>query len=143
MRVFDVNILVYAFRPDLDHHKLCRGLLDDARARAMPFGLSELALSGFVRVVTSKRIFQQPDASADALQFCAALYASPNARPLRPGARHWPIFTELCSKVQARDKLVADAYHAALALEHGAEWVSTDRDFAKFPDLRWFNPPAN
>ncbi len=97
-------------------------------------------LSGFVRIVTSKRIFKQPDTTTSALAFCDSLVATPNARPLRAGARHWSVFTDLCRKLNARDKLVADAHHAALAIELGAEWVSTDRDFAKFPDLRWLNP---
>ncbi len=68
------------------------------------------------------------------------MLATANAQPARPGSRHWQIFSDLCRGLQARDKLVADAYQAALAIELGAEWVSTDSDFAKFPGLRWLNP---
>jgi toxin-antitoxin system PIN domain toxin len=140
MQIFDVNVLIYAFRPDMEHHERCRKLLDTARQSNGPFGVSELALSGFVRIVTSKRVFRKPDATVEALAFCDALLTSPNANRVRPGDRHWSIFSDLCKQVEARDKLVADAYHAALAIEHGAEWVSTDRDFSKFPGLRWKNP---
>jgi len=59
---------------------------------------------------------------------------------LRPGARHWEIFTNLCRESNARGNLVADAYHAALALEHGARWLTLDRDFARFPQLDWTTP---
>jgi predicted nucleic acid-binding protein len=31
----------------------------------------------------------------------------------------------------------ARAEHAALAIEHGCDWVTRDRDFAKFAELRW------
>ena len=62
------------------------------------------------------------------------------SRILRPGDRYWPIFDGLCRRTQARGALIADAQHAALALEHGCEWISFDRDFAKFPDLRWGHP---
>ncbi|MCM0640528.1 PIN domain-containing protein [Cellulomonas wangsupingiae] len=40
---------------------------------------------------------------------------------------------ELCRAADARGNLVADAQHAAVAIEHGATWVSQDRDFARFP----------
>jgi len=33
-----------------------------------------------------------------------------------------------------------DAAHAAVAIEHGALWVTLDRDFARFPGLRWAPP---
>jgi predicted nucleic acid-binding protein len=34
----------------------------------------------------------------------------------------------------------ADAYFAALAIEHGCEWITADRGFARFPGLRWRHP---
>ena len=37
-------------------------------------------------------------------------------------------------------KLIPDAYLAALALEHGCEFISTDKDFRRFPGLRWRHP---
>jgi predicted nucleic acid-binding protein len=57
-----------------------------------------------------------------------------------PGARHWGIFTALCRESGCRGNLVADAYHAALAIESGSEWITTDRDYGRFPDLRWRHP---
>jgi uncharacterized protein len=75
-----------------------------------------------------------------ALRFTDGLRWRSNARIVRPGDRHWPIFEDLCRRTQARGKLIADAYHAALAVEHGCEWLSFDRDFAEFPGLRWRHP---
>jgi hypothetical protein len=47
---------------------------------------------------------------------------------------------DLIERANARGPLVSDAVLAALALEHGAALASTDRDFARFPGLRWVNP---
>jgi hypothetical protein len=59
---------------------------------------------------------------------------------ISPGERHWSIFTDLCQQANARAALVADAYLAAMAIESGCEWVTTDRDFSRFPGLRWRHP---
>jgi predicted nucleic acid-binding protein len=59
---------------------------------------------------------------------------------LTPGDRHWQIFSDLCRTSHAKGNLVADAYHTALAIEHGCEWITADRDFARFKGLRWRHP---
>jgi predicted nucleic acid-binding protein len=59
-----------------------------------------------------------------------------------PGVRHWEIFDRLCRAAGAKGSLVADAYLAALAIESGSEWITTDRDFSRFPGLRWRHPLA-
>jgi predicted nucleic acid-binding protein len=66
----------------------------------------------------------------------------PGCRLVRPGPRHWGIFRELCAKTKAGGAFVADVYHAAVAIEHGCEWVSNDADFARIPGLRWRHPLA-
>ena len=102
--------------------------------------MSELVLSAVIRIVTNHRVFREPTSPSDAVAFCQAVRAAPSATPLRPGARHWDIFSRLCTDVGARGDLVPDAYHAALAIEHGATLVTTDRGFARFPGLRWRLP---
>jgi uncharacterized protein len=64
----------------------------------------------------------------------------PHAEAVNPGPRFWPIFTGVCRNAKARGKLIPDAYLAALATEHGCELVSDDRDFRRFPRLRWRHP---
>jgi hypothetical protein len=57
---------------------------------------------------------------------------------IRSGPRHWAIFRQICESGQLRGKLIADAAHAALAIENGCEWITADTDFARFaPLLRW------
>ena len=40
----------------------------------------------------------------------------------------------------AKGNLIPDAYYAALAIETGSEWITTDRDFSRFKKLRWSAP---
>ena len=140
MQLADVNVLVYAFRQDSARHEACRAWIEELTSGDTAFAYSELVLSGLVRVVTHPRVFRTPTPLADALAFTAALRGQPHAVPVAPGPRHWDIFTRLCELGQAKGNLVPDAYLAALAIESGSEWVTTDRDFARFPGLRW-RPP--
>ncbi|WP_236794945.1 type II toxin-antitoxin system VapC family toxin [Amycolatopsis sp. GM8] len=142
MIIVDVNVLVHAFRQDVEHHERHRIWLESKLTGVEPVGISELVLSGVLRIVTNHRVFRAPSTPAKALEFCDAVRSAPAAVPVRPGPRHWDIFTGLCRTVEARGNLVPDAYHAALALEQDATWVSNDRDFAKFPGLRWVQPFA-
>jgi toxin-antitoxin system PIN domain toxin len=136
----DVNVLVYAHREESPEHDAYARLLIGLATGQEPFGCSELVLGGFVRVVTNPRVFRDPTPLEKALAFTGELLAQPTCTRLRPGPRHWDIFTRLCSAVGARGKLVADAYHAALAIEYGCEWLSADSDFARFSGLRWRHP---
>jgi toxin-antitoxin system PIN domain toxin len=136
----DVNVLVYAFRPDSPEHKRYRDWLVDAVYGESAFACSDLVLSGFVRIVTHPRVFTSPDPLPDALEFTTAIREAPNCVPVAPGRSHWSIFTRLCEQAGAKGNLVPDAYLAALAIESGCEWITTDRDFARFPGLRWRHP---
>ena len=140
MVLADVNVLVYAHREDSAHHAACRTWLEEVINGAESFGVSELVLSGFVRVVTHPKVFTKPSSLADALEFTQQLRSQPNGVPVAPGPRHWEIFAELCVEAGAKGNLVPDAYLAAMAIEAGCEWVSTDRDFSRFKGLRWRHP---
>ena len=140
MILFDVNVLVHAFHEASPEHEAYRSWLQAAVNGDEPFGVSELVLSGFVRVATHPRVFDPPAPAADALAFAAALRSRPNAVVIAPGPRHWSIFERLCLLACARGNLVADAYLAALAIESGCEWITSDRDFSRFPGLRWRHP---
>lgn len=93
-----------------------------------------------MRVATHPRAFSPPAPIDEALAFADALRAEPNAVLLAPGPRHWEIFERLCTASGAKGNLVADAYLAALAVETGSERITTDRDFSRFPGLRWRHP---
>jgi len=137
----DVNVLVYAFRPDLEQHAPHRAFVQRLVEGDEAFGLASPVLSGFVRVVTHPRIFATPDPVDDALSFTRTLRESERSVSIEPGPRHWEIFERLCRDGNARGNLVADAYLAALAIESGCEWITADRDYARFPGLRWRHAP--
>jgi toxin-antitoxin system PIN domain toxin len=97
-------------------------------------------LAGFLRIVTNPRIFDPPTPMDTAIAFCQRLLDWPRASSIVPSRRHWDIFVGLCQGING--PLVADAYIAALAIEHGCELITTDSDFARFGGLRWRHPLA-
>jgi len=136
----DVNVLIYAHREDAVDHRRFRDWLEAMIAGPEAFGVADLVLSGFLRISTHHRIFNPPTPLARALEFCDFLRSQPNALQVTPADRHWEIFTDLCSRARASGSLIADAYLAALAIESGSEWITTDRDYSRFPGLRWRHP---
>jgi toxin-antitoxin system PIN domain toxin len=136
----DVNILINAFRKDADAHPVCRPWLDRVVLSDARFGLSRLGLSAVVRVTTNTRSFKTPSSLDDAFGFCADLLGQPHCQIVEPGERHWDIFHRLCHETNTRGPRVTDAWFAALAIEWGCEWVTMDRDFARFPGLKWSVP---
>ena len=140
MILVDANVLIYAFRRDAERHAEYKAWLQTALSGDETFGISELVLSTLVRIVTHPKIFAHPSTLQEAFSFTEFLLSQPKAITLAPGARHWPIFHELCRDVDAKGNMIPDAYLAALAIESGAEWISADRDFARFPGLRYRHP---
>lgn len=137
----DVNVLVYAHRRDsTPEHPRYAGWIERMATGPEPFALSVLVLAGFLRIVTNPRIFRPASTLDEALEFARELVARPTARIVAPGPDHWALVEELCRDASASGKLVADAQHAAVAIEHGCTMVSTDSDFSRFPVLRWKHP---
>lgn len=143
MILVDVNVLVYAFHEGSPDHARFREWLRDALLSYEPVGVSDLVLSGFVRVATHPHVFAPPAPVDAALAFASALRSNPNVVAIEPGPLHWGIFDRLCRRANARGNLVPDAYFAALAIESGSEWITTDQDFSRFPGLRWRHPLAS
>lgn len=140
MQLPDVNVLIYAHREDAPEHERYAEWLRNLTAADAPFALSDVVLSGFLRIVSNPRIFDLPTPTDAALAFCQRLVDWPRASLVTPGRRHWQIFAGLCRDIKG--PLVTDAYIAALAIEHGCELVTTDGDFARFAGLRWRHPLA-
>jgi uncharacterized protein len=138
----DVNVLVCAHKEGADRHDEYRTWLEDAMNGDEAFGVSDLVLSSVLRIVTHPRVFDPPSTWEQAREFANAVRSAPSAVPIAPGPRHWQIFTELGDKSGVRGNLVPDAYLAALAIESGAEWITADRGFARYPGLRFRHPLA-
>jgi hypothetical protein len=140
MILIDVNVLVYAHNEHAAAHREYKAWLEQILVGDAAFGMADLVLSGFLRIVTHPRVFQPPTTITAALGFVDAVRQRPNYTAIAPGARHWDIFTDLCRRVAAKGNAIPDAYLAALAIESGSEWLTADRGFARFPGLRWRHP---
>lgn len=136
----DVNVLLYAFRSDSTDHERCREWLTGVVNGPAAFGLSPQVLASLVRIATHPRIYVHPSRLEDALAFSRALLEQPNCRLVEPGERHWGIFERLCREARATGNLVQDAWFAAVAIEAGCDWITTDRDYARFDGLDWRTP---
>jgi len=133
-------VVLYAFRSDSAGHQLYRTWLESVVENETPFGMSPQVLAGVVRLTTNRRVFVRPSVLESVLGFVSDLSSQPHCQIIQPGPHHWRIFCDLCRKANATGNLVQDAWFAALAIESGCEWITLDRDFARFPGLRWRTP---
>jgi uncharacterized protein len=140
MMLPDVNVLIYAFRTDVPQHAVCRTWLDSVAENDARFGVSPLALGAVVRITTNPRSYRTPSTLDEVFGFCEDLLGQPHCQIVEPGERHWNIFKRLCTETDTRGSRVTDAWFAALAIEWGCEWITLDRDYARFPGLKWQVP---
>lgn len=140
MQLPDVNVLVYAARPESPQHAEYHDWLTHLVNGVSDFAVADTVLASFVRLVTNPRIFRTPTPVDQAADFVDQIVGAPGCRVVRPGPRHLTIFLDLCRSLRLRGDDVPDGYLAALAIESGAELVTADRGFARFPGLRWAHP---
>lgn len=136
----DVNVLIYAFRSDAENHAIYKEWLESVINDNAPYGISPQVLSSVVRICTHRKIYARPSSMTDVFAFCRTLVEQPNATVVVPRERHWSIFERLCIECRANGNLAQDAWFAALAIESGCEWITEDRDYARFSGLRWRTP---
>lgn len=136
----DVNILVYAYREDSPNHIDYRNWIESVITSDQAFGVTNIVLSGFLRIVTHPRIFKTPSSIEQGFDFIHTIKNQPNCVEISPGSRFRDIFENLCLDANVKGNLVPDAYLAAIAIESGCEWITTDQDFSRFPGLNWRLP---
>jgi uncharacterized protein len=136
----DVNILLYAFRPDLPEYSRYKTWLEHIVSSEPAYGMSPQALASVIRIATRPGVFALPSGLASAIDFASALLSHPHCQIIEPGPSHWNIFMDLCRTANAKGNLVQNAWFAALAIESGCEWITNDRDYARFAGLQWRAP---
>jgi uncharacterized protein len=136
----DVNVLIYAFRGDSEHHSICKPWLNRVILGDSQFGISPLVLSAVARITTNPRIFREPSSLDGVFAYSDNLLSQPHCQIVEPGERHWSIFTRLCLETGTKGPRMTDAWLAAMAIEHGCTWVTFDRDYSRFPQLDWRVP---
>jgi uncharacterized protein len=140
MLLVDTNVMVYAHRADVDRHEEYRDWMQALIDGPEPYAVTDSAVAGLVRIVTNPRIYKHPATIDEALAFAEQVRNQPHAQVIGPGPRFWDLFVDVCREANVCGDLVPDAYLAALAIEYGCEVVTTDKDFRKFPRLRWRHP---
>ena len=136
----DVNLLVYAVDETSIFHADAKVWWDGTLSSTRIVGLCYPSLLGFIRLVTSRRVFESPLSVDDAVAYAEGWLAQPNTTIVVPTARHWPLLAELLKSTGVAANLTTDAHIAALAIEHGYTVYSNDSDFSRFKNLRWENP---
>ncbi|HLW84080.1 MAG TPA: type II toxin-antitoxin system VapC family toxin [Candidatus Sulfotelmatobacter sp.] len=140
MIVVDANLLIYSYDSDSPHHAKSRAWVEQVFSDVEPVGLSWQTLSAFLRVVTNRRLPGSRLTIEQAAQIVEEWLAQPNVRIIVPGDDHWSVLKRVMVEGQASGPLVSDAELVALTVEYGAVLYTADRDFARFPGLRWVNP---
>lgn len=140
MILVDANLLLYAYHPQSDQHDGSRAWLESTLSGAELVRFAWLTIWAFLRISTNPRVFERPLTITEAEAAVATWLSQPQVGILEPDDRHWDIVQELMRKGQAVGLLVMDAVLASIAIEHGAILHTTDRDFSRFPGLKWTNP---
>lgn len=140
MILVDANLLLYAYHSRSPKHAESRRWFESALSGAELVRFAWVTLWAFLRISTHSRVFEHPLSVVDARAAIASWFDQPVVGVLDPGERHWSILQDLIDQGQAVGPLVMDAALAAIAIEHGATLCTTDRDFSRFPGLKWTDP---
>lgn len=140
MIVVDANLLLYAYDSSSSRHEQAKDWLADALASEFPVGLPLQSIGAFLRVSTDHRLPGERFSMEESVHIIESWLEQPNVSLLSPGDQHWPYLKHMLTAGQVRGPLVSDAQLAALTMEVGGELHTTDRDFSRFPGLRWKNP---
>jgi toxin-antitoxin system PIN domain toxin len=140
MILVDANLLLYAFHRRARQHEASRRWLESTLSGTQFVRFAWLSIWAFLRISTNARVFERPLSVREAEAAVGSWLERRNAGVLEPGDRHWEILRDLLQAGQAGGPLVMDAVLASIAIEHGATLHTTDRDFARFPGLKWTNP---
>jgi len=140
--VLDANVLLYAYDSDSDKHAKARAWVEEVFSGASPVGLPWQTVSAFMRIVTNPRLAGKRFTPVEVVEIVDQWVKQPNVRLLGPGDDHWSFLRQMIVDGQVRGPLITDAQLAALTIEYGGVLYTTDRDFSRFPGLRWKNPIA-
>jgi toxin-antitoxin system PIN domain toxin len=138
--VLDANLLIYSYNRGSSHHAGARAWLENTLSSIEVVGLPWQAVSAFLRVMTNPKLPAERFDLEQAARIVDLWLAHPNVQVLTPGAGYWPLFRRMVIEGRAAGPRVSDAEIAALTMEYGGVLYTADRDFARFPGLRWKNP---
>jgi toxin-antitoxin system PIN domain toxin len=140
MIVLDANLLLYAYDSRSEKHEQARKWVEQVFSNGAMLGLPWQTVAAFIRITTNPRIPGERFSLDEVVRLVDQWLELPNVKLLAPGDQHWALLRKLLIAGQARGPLATDAQLAALTMEHGGVLHTTDRDFARFPEVKWTNP---
>jgi len=140
MIVLDANILLYAYDAESAQHRPARVYLEKIFSASNPVGIPIQSVSAFLRIMTQQNLRIGSFSLQEAVEVVEEWLSLPQVRLLVPGEGHWLMFQRMLLDGHASGRLVTDAQIAATTIEFGGELQTNDRDFSRFPGLRWRNP---
>jgi toxin-antitoxin system PIN domain toxin len=138
--VVDANLLIYSYDTASPNYAASRSWIEKIFSGSEVVGLPGQSLAAFLRVLTNRQLPRFYVKADEAAEIVDEWLRQPNVRVLTPGEEHWVIFRRMIVEGAAAGPRVTDAQLAALTIEHGGVLYTADRDFARFPGLRWKNP---
>lgn len=140
MIVPDANLLLYAYDSRSELQPAASRWLGRALSGTEIVGFSWISVGAFLRISTNQRLGRDLLPMAHATRIVDVWLAVQNVRLIVPGEGHWGLLKELLIAGRVQGPVTTDAQLAALTIEYGGVLYTTDRDFARFPGLRWANP---
>lgn len=140
MILIDANLLLYAYDVESPRHEPARRWLERMLGDEPDVRFALATLLAFVRIGTEPRVFVRPLSAKVAIDTVSSWLERPNVAVAHPTERHWLVLADVAASSGIRGARMSDAHLAALTMEHGATLMTTDRDFARFPKLRFRDP---
>jgi len=133
-------LLIYAAHESTAEHKQTKAWIEKVLNSQNRVAIPWDNFLAFIRISTNPRIFKEPLTTKEAVWQVENWQSLENVWVPQPGDNYLKILSELLIQSNATGNLVTDAHLAALAIENGLTLCSTDRDFAKFKNVKWLNP---
>ena len=140
MIVPDVNLFLYAYNKSSPHHLKASAWVKEVFSGAEMVGFPWQTIWAFLRISTNARLPGEHFTMEQAVAIVQRWLELRQVCMIAPGDDHWSLLQRMLIEGQVRGPNTTDAELAALTIEHGGVLYSTDRDFARFPGLRWVNP---
>lgn len=142
MILLDVNVLVYAHRPESSPVTGVTEWLESALSSGESVAVWDVILASAYRILTHPKFFSIHEnrelAAEEVLDFLS--FVRDNSIVVSPGPKYWPMFLRIVKSTNATGNMVTDAGIAVLAIERNCRLATFDRDFERFPGLNWFRP---
>ena len=140
MIVLDANVLLYAYDEEAELHEEARSYLVRIFSGMEPVGIPLLSLSAFLRILSQRGTGSARFSVRELIEIADEWLERDHVQLLTPGERHWLILQRMLLEGSASGRRVTDAQIAALTIEYGGILQTNDRDFGRYPGLRWENP---